>query len=118
LLGALPPERIPAMIAAADLLVWPALREAWGMALLEAEAAGLPVVAGRVGGVPSIVVDGETGLLAPDGDAAGLADAVAVLLDDPDRRRALGAAARRHVAAHHALPAAARTLDAILRGLT
>ena len=118
LLGALPPERIPAMIAAADLLVWPALREAWGMALLEAEAAGLPVVAGRVGGVPSIVVDGETGLLAPDGDAAGLADAVAVLLDDPDRRRALGVAARRHVAAHHALPAAARTLDAILRGLT
>ena len=112
-LGAL--DRISETVAAADLLVWPALREAWGMALLEAEAAGLPVVAGRVGGVPSIVIDGETGLLAPEGDAAALVAAVAALLDDPDRRRTLGRAALDHVARHHALPAAARRLDAILR---
>ena len=117
-LGALAPDRIPTIVAAADLLVWPALREAWGMALLEAEAAGLPVVAGRVGGVPSIVVDGETGLLAPDGDAPALAAAIAALLDDPHRRRALGRAAHRHVVANHALPAAARRLDAILRSLS
>jgi glycosyltransferase involved in cell wall biosynthesis len=98
-------------------MVWPAVREAWGMALLEAEAAGLPVVAGRVGGVPSIVIEGETGLLAPDGDAAALADAVAALLDDPERRRALGRAAAAHVARTHGLAAAARRLDAILRDL-
>jgi len=110
-------DRIPDLVAAADLLVWPAVREAWGMALLEAEAAGVPVVAGRVGGVPSIVVDGETGLLTPDGDAAALADAVAALLDDPDRRRAMGAAAIDYVARRHGLIAAAGRLDAILRGL-
>ncbi|WP_189052586.1 glycosyltransferase family 4 protein, partial [Aliidongia dinghuensis] len=71
-LGALPPERVPACLAATDLLVWPALNEAWGMALLEAAAAGRPIVAGRVGGVPAIVVHGETGLLTPGGDAAAL----------------------------------------------
>ncbi|MDB5359313.1 MAG: glycosyl transferase family 1 [Rhodospirillales bacterium] len=114
-LGAL--DRIAEPVAAADLLVWPAVREAWGMALLEAEAAGLPVVAGRVGGVPSIVVDGETGLLTPDGDAAALADAVASLLDDPDRRRTMGRAAADYIARTHGLPAAARRLDTILRSL-
>jgi glycosyltransferase involved in cell wall biosynthesis len=114
-LGAL--EQIPETIAAADLLVWPALREAWGMALLEAQAAGLPVIAGRAGGVPSIVADGRTGLLTPEGDAVALADAIAALLDDPDRRRAMGRAAVDHVARVHALPAATRRLDAILRGV-
>jgi len=114
-LGAL--EQIAETIAAADLLVWPALREAWGMALLEAQAAGLPVVAGRVGGVPSIVADGRTGLLTPEGDTVALAGAIATLLDDPDRRRAMGRAAVDHVTHAHALPAAARRLDAILRGV-
>ncbi|HEV2677717.1 MAG TPA: glycosyltransferase family 4 protein [Aliidongia sp.] len=116
-LGAMPPCRISATLAAADCLVWPALREAWGMALLEAEAAGLPVVAGRVGGVPSIVVEDETGLLAAEGDEVALAGAVARLLDDPDLRRVMGRNARAHAAAHHGLPTAARRLDAILRGL-
>jgi glycosyltransferase involved in cell wall biosynthesis len=116
-LGALAPEAIPAPLAAADLLVWPALREAFGMALLEAEAAGVPVVAGRIGGVPAIVADGETGLLAPEADAAGFAAAVAALLDDPARRAAMGRAAVDHVERRHALPAAARALDGILRGL-
>jgi len=111
-------DRIADLVAAADLLVWPAVREAWGMALLEAEAAGVPVVAGRVGGVPSIVAAGETGLLTPDGDVAALADAVAALLDDPARRRTMGAAAADYAARHHGLDAASRQLDAILRGLT
>jgi len=110
-------DRIPDLVAAADLLVWPAVREAWGMALLEAEAAGVPVVAGRVGGVPSIVADGETGLLTADGDVAALADAIAALLDDPARRRAMGGAAVDYVTRRHGLAAAARQLDDILRSL-
>ena len=61
------------------------------MALLEAQAAGLPVVAGRSGGVPSVVADGETGLLAPEGDAAAFAEAVGALLADPERRARDGA---------------------------
>jgi glycosyltransferase involved in cell wall biosynthesis len=116
-LGALPPDRVPAMLAAADLMVWPALREAWGMALLEAQAAGVPVVAGRVGGVPAILAEGETGLLATEGDVPAFAEAVAALLDDPDRRRALGRNALDHAVRRHALPAAAARLDAILRSL-
>jgi glycosyltransferase involved in cell wall biosynthesis len=116
-LGALGPEQVAACLAAADLLVWPAVREAFGMALLEAQAAGLPVVAGRVGGVPAIVADGETGLLAPDGDPAALAAAIAALIDDPARRHAMGHAALDHVARRHGLPAAARALDAILGAL-
>ena len=101
--------------AASDLFVWPAVNEAYGMALLEAQAAALPVVAGRVGGVPDIVADGTTGVLAGEGDAAAFGAAVAAILDHPKRRRALGVAARRRAARRHGLAAAARTIDAALR---
>ena len=81
-LGALPPDRLAACYAAADLMVWPAINEAYGMALLEAQSAGLPVIAGRTGGVPDIVRDGVTGLLTPIGDEIAFAEAVASLLTD------------------------------------
>lgn len=115
-LGAQPADALPALYAAADLLVWPAVNEAYGMALLEAQAAGLPVVAGRIGGVPDVVADGGTGLLVPPGEdfAAAFAAAVARLLDDAEARRALGAAARRRVAAQHDFPAAVGRLAALL----
>jgi glycosyltransferase involved in cell wall biosynthesis len=117
LLGALAPEALPALCRAADIYVWPAVNEAFGMAILEAEAAGLPVVAGLVGGVPGIVEDGATGILAPPDDAGAFADAVALLLDEPARRRAMGAAARARAHRVHDLDAAARALDATLRPL-
>ena len=85
------------------------------MALLEAQAAGLPVVAGRSGGVAAVVRDGETGLLTAPGDAAAFAAALRQLLVDADERRTLAAAARRTVAAEHGLEQAAARLDAILR---
>ena len=116
-LGAQASDRVAPLVAAADLLVWPAVNEAWGMALLEAQAAGLPIVAGRVGGVPAIVSDGVTGMLTPPGDAQALAGAVASLLDDPARRGAMGRAALDHIAQIHGLDAAARRLDGILRGV-
>ena len=56
---------LPGIYAAADLYVWPACNEAYGMALLEAQAAGLPVVAGREGGVPDIVAHGPPGSWSP-----------------------------------------------------
>lgn len=117
LLGALDEAAVPPVLAACDLCAWPAIGEAYGLALLEAQAAGLAVVAGKTGGVGDIIADGETGLLTPPGDAGALAAAVAVLLDDGPRRRRLGAAARRKVAAEHDLAAAARRLDAVLHAL-
>ena len=112
--GAVASADLPALCAAADLLVWPAINEAYGMALLEAEAAGLPVVAGRRDGVEAIVAEGETALLAPEGDADGFAAALGALLADPARRRAMGRAARRHVAAHHDFGAGQRQLATLL----
>jgi glycosyltransferase involved in cell wall biosynthesis len=64
-LGALPGGRLPALYAACDLYVWPAVREAYGMAMLEAQALGLPVLAGDEGGVADVVADGVTGRLVP-----------------------------------------------------
>jgi glycosyltransferase involved in cell wall biosynthesis len=116
-LGILDPEDLRARYAEADLFVWPAVKEAWGMALLEAQAAGLPVVAGRSGGIPDIVRDGITGLLAPEGDPAAFAVAIGSLATDRERLAAMGAAARSNVLAAHDLPSAARTLDRHLSAL-
>ena len=114
-LGAVGADALTSLYAACDLLLWPAVDEAYGMALLEAQAAGLPVVAGAAGGVPAIVADGATGALVPPRDPAAFAGAVARLLDSPNERRRLGAAARAKVAREHDLAAAARALDALLR---
>ncbi len=115
--GARQHAELPALYGDADLYVWPAINEAYGMAFLEAQAAGLPVVAGRTGGVPSVVADGVTGLLVPIGDAAAFADAVARLLDEPELRARIGAAARQRIASQHDEPAAARALAAALATL-
>ncbi len=117
LAGALDDEALACAYASADLLAWPAIDEAYGMALLEAQAAGRPVVAGHGIGVSAVVADGETGLLTGRDDPALFAADLARLLDDPALRARLGAAAARRVAARHDLPAASRRLDAILREL-
>ena len=116
-LGALAEEQVPGLLAASDLYVWPALGEAYGLAILEAQAAGLPVLAGQVGGVGDIVAEGVTGVLTPEGDLEAFAIAARELLDDPARCRALGAAALRKVAAEHDLAASARRLDRVLTEL-
>jgi glycosyltransferase involved in cell wall biosynthesis len=115
--GALDAAAVAHRLAAADLCVWPAVNEAFGMALLEAQAAGLPVVAGAQGGVGAIVVPEETGLLVAPGDEAAFAAAVRSLIVDRDRRRRLAAAARRHVLAEHDVAAAARRLGAAIARL-
>jgi glycosyltransferase involved in cell wall biosynthesis len=112
--GAVPHADLPALYAASDLYLWPAINEAYGMAFLEAQAAGLSVVAGRTGGVPAVVTEGVTGLLTPIGDAAAFAAAVARLLDAPDERARLAAAAAARVANHHDERAAAHALAAAL----
>jgi len=112
--GALPHAELPDVYAGADLYLWPAINEAYGMAFLEAQAAGLPVVAGRTGGVPAVVTAGITGVLTPIGDSAAFAAAVGHLLERSDERARLAAGAARRIVAHHDERAAARALAASL----
>jgi glycosyltransferase involved in cell wall biosynthesis len=115
--GALDDRAVAAALGAADLFVWPAINEAFGMALLEAQASGLPVVAGASGGVGGIVAAGDTGLLTPPGDTAAFAGAIRRLLIDRERRAAMGLAARRKVLCGHDLPVAAGRLAAVIAPL-
>jgi glycosyltransferase involved in cell wall biosynthesis len=116
--GALDESAIAGRLSAADLFVWPAINEAFGMALLEAQASGLAVVAGRVGGVGDVIADGATGLLTPPGDANAFAASVRALLIDPVRRTGYGTAAHDKVRRDHDLPAAAARLAEIIEALT
>jgi len=76
--------------------------DALSRVILEAMAAGRPVIGTRVGGTPELIVDGETGLLVERGAPAALAEAIVALLRDPARRARLGAAASARVAARFA----------------
>ncbi len=104
-----------AELSRGGIYVWPGCGEAYGLAYLEAQAAGLPVVAQATAGVPEVVVNGTTGILTPDGDLAAFADAIAALLANPGRRQGMGLAARRFVQTERSLEAASTRLDAILQ---
>jgi glycosyltransferase involved in cell wall biosynthesis len=114
-LGELSSENISAELGLGGTYVWPGCGEAYGLAYLEAQAAGLPVVAQATAGVPEVVIDGRTGLLTPEGDICAFADAIGMMLDDGTRRREMGAAARRFVQGERSLPAASKSLGVILR---
>jgi glycosyltransferase involved in cell wall biosynthesis len=96
------------------LLTWPGSGEAYGLSYLEAQAAGLPVVAQATAGVPEVVRDGQTGLLTAPGDVQAYADAIRNLLADAELRARLAKGARANVLAHHTLDRAAATLAEIL----
>lgn len=88
---------VPALLAAADVFVLPSHRDAFPTAILEAMAAGLPVIATRAGGIPEIVEDDLSGLLVPPGSPRDLAEALGRVLGDPALARRLGEAGRRRV---------------------
>jgi glycosyltransferase involved in cell wall biosynthesis len=116
-LGALSHEQMPAFMWGLDLFVNPSRAESFGVAALEAAASGLPVVATRVGGLPEVVVHEETGLLVPPEDPAALATALAELIRDPERRRAMGAAARARAVACYDWQACAGVMERIYASL-
>jgi glycosyltransferase involved in cell wall biosynthesis len=101
----------PRLIPAFDIVAVPSHVEPLGNATLEAMAAGVPVVGSRVGGIPEMVVDAETGRLVPARDPASLAAAIGALLAAPDLRRAYGRAARARAASHFGLPVHAQRLQ-------
>lgn len=83
------------LLSCADLFLLPSSMESFGLAALEAMAAGSPVVASRAGGIPEVVPDGEAGFLLPVGDAQGMGEAGARLLLDEDLHREFSSAAHR-----------------------
>lgn len=99
LVGPVPYERVPEVLAAADVYVQPSYDEGIPRAALEAMAMALPVVASRVGGIPELVRDGVTGVLVPAGDPEALAGALQPFVADPGRGRDYGARARAAAAA-------------------
>lgn len=110
-------QDIPDLMAAFDILVVPSLNEGMGRVILEAGAAAVPVVASRVGGIPDIVDDGETGLLVAPRSVAELATAVRTLVHSPERRRLMGATARAKVVPHFSLAAMVQRIEAIYEEL-
>jgi glycosyltransferase involved in cell wall biosynthesis len=100
LLGTRLPEQMPAAYASADIFCLPSWWEAMPLSVLEAMAAGLPVVASDVGDVSRVVAEGETGYVVPARSPEQLAGALRRLLSDPDLCRRQGAAGRRRVEQH------------------
>ena len=117
--GAVPFDEVLRRMAAAAVQVSPSLREAFGLVNLEAHSVGTPVVASDVDGIREVVVDGETGVLVPPGDADALADAIVEMLQDEGRRHELGRAARARFEAEFSMDgisAHAEYFEDLLRG--
>jgi glycosyltransferase involved in cell wall biosynthesis len=103
------------LLDALDVFVFPSLKEGLGVALLEAMACGLPVVATRAGGVIDIVEDNRSGLLVPPRDSASIASAIASLAKDASGRSLLGSAARVRVAENFSMDAMTRNTISLYR---
>lgn len=106
-------QDVPDCLAGMDLFVLPSLNEGMGRVLIEAMAAGLPVVASRVGGVPAIVEDRHTGLLVPAGDAVALASALEELVQNPAWAKELGVAAGRSIGERFGSDAMVRAIESV-----
>ncbi len=100
-LGTLPQDELIKYYKAADIFLWPAIQEAYGMALLEAQWAGLPAIAGNSGGVPDILQHNLTGLLSRPGDAGNFAVKIRFLMDNPIIRKAMGSTAKNVIPKTH-----------------
>jgi len=111
--GWLGPDDAARALSAADVFTLPSHAEGVPMALLEAMSWGLPAVTTPVGGIAQVVTHGESGLLVPPGDVDALAAALGALLDDPQQRMRLGAAARRVVEQQFSIDAAMHRLRGV-----
>ncbi len=108
---------VPRYMAAMDILVVPSVNEGMGRVVLEAGAAGVPVVATRVGGLPDIVDEEETGVLVPPRNAAALAEAVLALTNAPERRHMMGATAQAKVVPYYSLESMVQQIEALYEEL-
>jgi len=104
---------VAALLAEADVFVLPSRSEAFPNAVIEAMAAGLPVVASAVGGLLDLIEPERTGLLVAAGDSAALADAIDRLISEPQRAARIGAAARQAVAARYSFERMVRGFESL-----
>ncbi len=116
-LGECDTTQLARLYGACDIFVWPAIREAIGMSFLEAQAAGVPVVGSDGGGVPDVVANGKSGLLAVYGDEDDFVIRLGALLDDPPKRKMMGEYAAGYALREHDLGVASRRLCAVLEEL-
>jgi glycosyltransferase involved in cell wall biosynthesis len=116
--GQMEQDEIALLLSQGSIYLWPGVGEAYGLAYLEAEAAGLPVVAQAIAGVPSVVVDGRTGILTPAGDVQAYAGAIRGLLSEERERSRLAKGARDFVRDERSLEAGSQRLMAILQEST
>lgn len=112
-LGHVPYDELPRYYSGCDLFLAPSLYEPFGMVYLEAMACGKTAIGCDAGGVPEIIRHGQTGVLVPPGDATALAATLDHLLDEPDRRHAIGEQARQAVLAQFSLPVIAERTEAV-----
>ena len=117
-LGVLEPAETQQYLDASDIFVWPAVNEAFGMAMLEAHRHGLPVVAGYTDGTATIVEDQVTGFLTEPENTETFAQAVRHLLENRNLRKTMERNAREKFLSNHTLKTAAGALDRFLRSLT
>ena len=107
-------EDVSGYLRAADVFAFPSEDEAFGLSLAEAMACGLPSVATDVGGLADLLRDGHNGLRVSAGSVVSIRDALAVLLDEPERRESLGRAARREAADGYAIDAVVEAYERLL----
>lgn len=108
---------IPDIMSALDVLAFPSIRESYGLAVAEAMAAGIPVVAARCAGPDDTVVDGLTGYLVPVGDSTALAERLCELIADPARARRMGTAGRERCAERLSLKTQMDATHALYAGI-
>jgi glycosyltransferase involved in cell wall biosynthesis len=117
LLPEVDPSQTPALIAGCDAVLVPSRDEVTPLVILEAMSAGKPVIASAIGGIPEMIVDGQTGFLFPPQDARQLADIIARLAKDLSARESVAAAAQRFVRAERTLEQYRDRFVEILTGL-
>jgi glycosyltransferase involved in cell wall biosynthesis len=100
-----------------DIFVVPSLQESFGVAAVEAAAAGLPVLASNVGGLPEVVVDGETGFLVPPADVEALSGRLSQLIADPALRQRMGQAGCTFIKAHYDWKANAAQMESLYQSI-
>ena len=116
--GQIEQVEIAHVLSKSSIYAWPGCGEAYGLAYLEAQAAGLPVVAQDVAGVPSVVSDGRSGILTPAGDVRAYANAIRRLLSHDDERSRLALSARSLVGSERSLEAGSQRLMSIIHEFT